>query len=136
MPRNIKNKLLLDFFQNHAQCGKCFQNCTKNSGTILCKLCNKWYHVKCQNSGKKLLDSIYKEGQFIFEKCVTSFMPFLKLTILIFSQLCLGKAIRLVNDVNGTVLMKMTTFTAIHVMSAFTMFVPSMILLCVALNVI
>ena len=76
MPRNINNKKILKLFQNHAQCSDCFENCTKNSGTILCKLCNKWYHMQCQYGSKELLNEMHKKGQFYCEKCVASFMPF------------------------------------------------------------
>ena len=71
MPQNIRDKNLLEYFKNHAECGGCFQSCSKKSGTLFCNNCSKWFHYKCQNRVRQAQTA----SSYTCEKCVASILP-------------------------------------------------------------
>ena len=82
MPQNIKDRTLLEYFRNFAQCNYCYENCSKSSGTYLCKICNKWYHKVCvkkeSTRSRNALVQQHHENSYSYacEKCVASYLPF------------------------------------------------------------
>ena len=83
MPQNIKDKTLLEYFRNFVQCNYCYENCSKSSGTYLCKICGKWYHKTCVKKGstrsrRALVQQHHDNHSYSYacEKCVASYLPF------------------------------------------------------------
>ena len=74
MPTNINNQALLKYFKNHAVCTRCVKNCTKISGTICCKLCQRWYHTTCKKGEGR--SYIPESSNFNCKECTSSFLPF------------------------------------------------------------
>ena len=73
MPQNIKDRTLLEYFQNYAQCGRCYESCSKASESICCKLCHKWYHQKCGTQSTDEYISMYNNYTCI--RCLALTLP-------------------------------------------------------------
>ena len=102
MPTNINNQALLKYFKNHAVCTRCVKNCTKISGTICCKLCQRWYHTKCKKGEGR--SYIPESSNFNCKECTSSFLPFFEVDDIDFFVHCVVMAPSLVKGVIGIAL--------------------------------
>ena len=73
MPQNIKDRTLLEYFQNYAQCGRCYESCSKASESISCKVCRKWFHRKCGTQSTEEYISMYDNYTCI--RCLAHTLP-------------------------------------------------------------
>ena len=73
MPQNIKDRTLLEYFQNYAQCGRCYESCSKASESICCKVCRKWHHRKCGTQSTEEYISMYNNYTCI--RCLALTLP-------------------------------------------------------------
>ena len=64
-------------------CGVCSKSVAKNHKAILCDLCNKWIHLKCNNLGKTdyviFQDEKNADRQIFCINCISDNVPFSKL---------------------------------------------------------
>ena len=79
MPQNVTDPVLLEYFENFALCGECFDSCKKTSGTFFCKLCRKYFHKRCEkgrNRTSYAQQRPHYNPSYACEKCIATVFPF------------------------------------------------------------
>jgi len=78
MSIRVKNNNKCHFFVNCSICPKCGNKCLDEERCVLCEVCDKWFHIKCQKISVRKYNEMASDNKMYVcsEKCQSSLLPF------------------------------------------------------------